>query len=96
MEITRNQYFWAGVVLFLLGIQFLQIDSFELKEGVARFIAERSDHPLISVSAQSPVLGPVAAAAVNRVMRPPDWLGWMFLSFGIVGTLHALAMPKQG
>ena len=96
MEITRNQYFWAGMVFFLLGIQYLQIDSFELKDWFAKFIAERSEHPLISVSAQTPVLAPVAAAAINKVMHPPEWLGWMFLSFGIVGALHALAMPKTG
>ena len=96
MEITRNQYFWAGMVLFLLGIQFLQIDSVELKEQCAKFLAERSDHPLISVSAQSPVLAPMATAAIDRVIHPPEWLGWMFFSLGIVGILHALAMPKGG
>ena len=95
MEITRNQYLWAGVVLFLLGIQYLQIDSVELKEPCARFIAERTNHPLISVSAQSPILAPVAVAAVNRVMHPPEWLGWLFFSLGVVGVLHALAMPKS-
>ena len=96
MEITRNQYFWAGVVLTLLGIQFLEIESVELKEQCAKFLAERTDHPLISVSAQSPVLAPVAGTVINRVVHPPEWLGWMFLSFGIVGVLHAIAMPKSG
>jgi len=94
MEITRNQYFGFGIVLVLLGLQFLQIDSVELKESCARFLGERTDHPLISVSAQSPVLAPVASSAMNRVVHPPEWLGWAFLSFGIVGVLHALAMPK--
>jgi hypothetical protein len=96
MEISRNQYFMAGVVLFLLGVQFLQIESVELKEQIATFIAERSDHPLISVSSQTPLVGPAAVAAVNRVIHPPEWLGWMLFSFGVVGILHSLAMPKSG
>ena len=80
--------FWA--------IQFHCIDSVELKEQFAKFLAERSDHPLISVSAQSPLLSPVENAAVNRVVHPPEWIGWMLLSFGGVLVLHSLAMPKSG
>jgi len=95
MEISRNQYYMAGLVLLLLGIQFRLIESVELKEQIATFIAERSDHPLISVSAQAPVLAPVADAAVNRLLRPPEWVGWMLVSLGSVLVLHSLAMPKS-
>jgi hypothetical protein len=95
MEITRNQYYMAGLVLLLLGIQFRMIESVELKEQFASFIAERTDHPLISVSAQTPVLSSVESAAVSRVMHPPEWIGWMLLSLGGVLALHALAMPKS-
>jgi hypothetical protein len=96
MEITRNQYYMAGLVLLLLGIQFRMIESVELKEQFASFIAERTDHPLISVSAQTPLLTPVGNAAINRVVRPPEWTGWMLLSLGSVLVLHSLAMPKSG
>jgi hypothetical protein len=96
MEITRNQYYMAGLVLLLLGIQFRMIESVELKEQFAKFIAERTDHPLISVSAQSPILAPMAGAAVNRELHPPEWIGWMLLSLGLVLMLHSLAMPKSG
>ena len=96
MEITRNQYYMAGLVLLLLGIQFRMVESVELKEQFAEFIAERTDHPLISVSAQTPVLAPVESAAINRVMHPPEWIGWMLLSLGGVLVLHSLAMPKSG
>ncbi|MGO9112557.1 MAG: hypothetical protein ACLP9L_25280 [Thermoguttaceae bacterium] len=96
MEITRNQYYMAGLVLILLGIQFRMIESVELKEQFAMFIAERTDHPLISVSAQTPALAPVSNAAINRVVHPPEWIGWMLLSLGSVLVLHSLAMPKSG
>jgi len=96
MEITRNQFFMAGLVLLLLGIQFRMIESVELKEQCAKFIAERSDHPLISVSSQTPVLASLGGHTINRMLRPPEWLGWMLLSLGGVSVLHSLAMPKSG
>jgi hypothetical protein len=96
MEITRNQYYMAGLVLVLLGVQFRMIESVELKEQFAKFIAERTDHPLISVSAQTPLLAPVEGATVNRVLHPPEWIGWLLLSLGSVLVLHSLAMPKSG
>jgi hypothetical protein len=96
MEISRNQFYMAGLVLLLLGIQFRMIESVELKEQIASFIAERTDHPLISVSSQSPVLGPMTNAALNRVLHPPEWIGWMLVSIGSVLVLHSLAMPKSG
>ncbi len=95
MEITRNQYYMAGLVLVLLGIQFRMIESVELTEQCATFIAERTDHPVVSISAQSPVLSPVSGAAINRVVHPPEWIGWLLLSLGSVLTLHSLAMPKS-
>ena len=96
MEITRNQCYMAGLVLLFLGIQFRSVESVELKEQFAKFIAERTDHPLINVSAQNPALAPVESAAINRHIQPPEWVGWAFLSLGIVLVLHSLAMPKGG
>jgi hypothetical protein len=96
MEITRNQYFMAGFVLLLLGIQFRAIESVELKEQFAKFMAERTGHPLAAVSNQSPLLSPIGSAAINRVVYPPEWIGWLFLSLGSVLVLHSLAMPKSG
>ncbi len=96
MEITRNQYYMAGLVLILLGVQFRMIESVELTEQFATFIAEKTDHPLISVRAQSPLLSPVGSAAMNRVVHPPEWIGWLLLSLGSVLALHSLAMPKSG
>jgi len=96
MEITRNQYYMAGLVLLLLGIQFRMIESVELKEQFAKFIAERTDHPLISVSSQSPVLTQVEGASIDRVVHQPEWVGWLLGSLGFVLVLHSLAMPKSG
>jgi hypothetical protein len=94
MEISRNQYFMAGLVLLFLGIQFRAIESVELKEQFAKLMVEKSDHPLASMSAQSSVLSPLTTATVNRVVHPPEWIGWLLLSMGAVLILHSLAMPK--
>jgi len=96
MEITRNQYFMAGLVLLLLGAQFRAIEAVELKEQFAKFVAERSDHPLISLGTQTPLLSAAETAPANRTVYPPDWIGWMLLSLGGVLVLHSLAMPKSG
>jgi hypothetical protein len=96
MEISRNQFFMAGLVLLLLGIQFRAIEAVDLKEQFAKFMAEKAGHPLVAVSTQTPLLAPLGNAAVNRTVYPPEWLGWMFLSIGSVLILHSLAMPKGG
>lgn len=96
MEINRNQYFMAGLVLLLLGIQFRAIESVELKDQFAKFMAEKAGHPVVAVSTQAPLLSPLGTAAVNRAFNPPEWLGWMFASIGSVLILHSLAMPKGG
>jgi hypothetical protein len=96
MEITRNQYYMAGLVLLFLGIQFRMIESVELKEQFAKFIAERTDHPLISLSSQSPLPNPVEGVTINRLFHPPEWIGWLLVSMGSVLILHSLAMPKGG
>ena len=97
MEITRNQYYMAGLVLLLLGIQFRMIESVELKEQFAKFIAERTDHPLISVSAQSPVLSPVESRR-HQSRRTPTRMDWMDARspWAAFWCLHSLAMPKSG
>ncbi len=96
MEITRNQYFMAGLVLLLLGIQFRMIEAVELKEQVVKFVAEKTDHPLVSLGTENPVLAPFGNATGNRTVHPPEWIGWLLLSLGSVLVLHSLAMPKSG
>ena len=83
MEITRNQFFMAGLVLLLLGIQFRMIESVELKEQFAKFIAERSDHPLISVSAQTPVLSTIEGKRA--------WIGSSIRRNGLAGCFSLSA-----
>ena len=95
MEITRNQYWMAGLVLFFLGLQFREVETIELTPEFTQFLADRTGHPLAAVSATSQSLTQAEAVpAKGRTIRPPEWLGWSLISIGGVLILHSLAMPK--
>ncbi|HVW39580.1 MAG TPA: hypothetical protein VHB99_19815 [Pirellulales bacterium] len=91
MELNRNHYFMAGVVLLLLGIQLRMIDAFVLNESTTRFLSQRAGGAA-TAAAILPSIGP----APRKTVRPPDWLGWALMSVGSVLVLHALAMKGPG
>jgi hypothetical protein len=96
MDITRNQYFLAGMLLLLLGIQFRMIESFDLTAELTQFLAERTGHPVASVGATTLALTQMERPLLKKNVRPPDFLGWALLSGGAVLILHSWAMKKPG
>src|SRR3990172_1713154 len=94
MDITRNQYFFAGLACLLLGIQFRMVDSIELTPEFTQFLAERTGHPLASVSAATQTLTQLESPPVKKTLRPPDWIGWSLISLGSVLILHSWGMKK--
>jgi hypothetical protein len=96
MDITRNQYFLAGLVLLFLGFQFRMIDSVVLTPDFTQFLAERSGHPLAAVSVTTSALVPADKSPIKKVVHPPEWIGWFLMSCGAVLILHSLAMKKPG
>jgi hypothetical protein len=96
MDITRNQYFFAGLALLLVGIQFRMVESVELTPEFTQFLAERTGHPLASVNAATQSLTQSEKPLVKKVVQPPDWLGWSLVSFGSVLILHSFGMKKPG
>jgi len=91
MELNRNQFFLAGLVLLFLGIQFRLVDNFTLNEKTTRFLASRMQErpPTTAILGQNVGVG-------HKVVHPPEWLGYALLSIGSVLVLHSLAMPKPG
>jgi hypothetical protein len=94
MELNRNQYFFMGVVLLLMGLQLRLVSSYTLTAEATRFLAERSqgsaaDGAMLALSTD---LG----AGPKKVIQPPEWLGWCLMSVGGVLILHSLAMRKPG
>jgi hypothetical protein len=91
MEFNRNQFMMFGVIVLLLGVQFRTFESFTLSEKATHFIAARMQD---STAAATPI---VAVGTIPRkVLRPPQWLGWSFISVGSVLILHAFGMKKPG
>jgi hypothetical protein len=87
MDITRNQYFFAGLLCLMLGAQLHSVESFELTANLTAFLAERTGHPLAPVN---------DAVPTKKVCYPPEWLGWCLISVGAVLVLHSFGMKKPG
>ena len=91
MEFNRNQFFMAGIFLLLLGVQFRLVDSITLNEKTTRFLANHT-----SSSTTTGLAMVMPGTSVRKVIHPPQWLGWAFMSIGGVCILHSLAMKKPG
>ena len=94
MELNRNQYFFLGVVIVLMGLQVRVVSEFVLTEEATRFLAERL-HSSDSEGAMA-ALSANAGAGIQKVLHPPEWLGWCLISMGAVLILHSFAMPRPG
>jgi hypothetical protein len=94
MEINRNQWFMAGLLLLCLGIQFRFVDSFVLTPGFAQFLADGTGNRVAAADTTSPLLKPFQSGPARKTVTPPEWLGWALLSAGLVATFHSLAMKK--
>jgi hypothetical protein len=94
MEFNRNQYFFLGLVILLLGVQLRMVSSYTLTRQATKFLAERSqpsaaDSTLFALTSDM-------GAGPQKVLQPPEWLGWCLMSVGGVLILHSLAMKKPG
>jgi hypothetical protein len=96
MDITRNQYFFAGVVMLFLGIELLSVDSFTLTPEFTQFLAERTGHPVASVSSITQTLFQTESPPVQKTLTPPQWIGYLLASVGVVLVLHSWGMKKTG
>ena len=94
MDINRNQYFLAGLVVLFFGLQIRFVDSYVLTPEFTQILAERTGHPLAAVNAASSAITPFQAPMARKTVRPPEFVGWALLSFGSVLILHALSMKR--
>lgn len=94
VELNRNQYFFLGIVVILLGLQFRIVSSYVLNQEATRFLAERTQSSSTSTTMVS--FTGAMGSLPNKVINPPEWLGWCLISVGSVLILHSLAMKKPG
>ena len=100
MEFNRNQYFLAGLVVFLLGIQLRMVDTIVLNERSTQFLAQRMQqfkhsNQIASTNDAATLFAAQAPVGRHRI-QPPKWLGWALVSVGSVLILHSLALKKPG
>lgn len=95
MDWDRNRYFALGIILFFLGIQFRMVDSFVLNESTTRALHRFAKQSQIAVSGGMTEMYMNVAPSPKKTLRPPNWMGWVFLTTGAVIGLHALAIPRR-
>ena len=96
MDITRNQWFMAGLVLLMLGLQLRMVYSYTLTPEFTKILAERSGHPMAAAADSTDTLLGAETKFASKTFQPPEWIGWALLSLGAVLVLHSLAMPRPG
>lgn len=94
MDVNRNQYFLAGLVVLFFGLQIRFVDSYVLTPEFTQILAERTGHPLAAVNAATAAITPSQTPMAKKTVRPPEFVGWALLSFGSVLILHALSMKR--
>jgi hypothetical protein len=97
MEFNRNQYFMAGLVVLLLGIQLRLVEAFVLNERATEFVAQRIQQIKGQASPGSgTTLVTAEAPATKHRLQRPKWLGYSVISIGGVLVLYSLALKKPG
>ncbi len=99
MDLNRNQFFMAGLVVLLLGIQLRMVETFVLNERATQFLAQRMQQLRgneVASAGSLPTLFAAQAPIARHRLQPPPWLGWALVSVGSVLVLHSLAMKKPG
>jgi hypothetical protein len=96
MDITRNQWFFAGLLCLFMGLQFHYVDSYELTPAFTQFLAERTGHPMATVGAATQAMFQTETPVVKKTVKPPDWLGWTLMAVGMVLISHSWVMKKPG
>ena len=94
MELNRNQFFLAGLVILLLGLQFRAVESFTLNRECSQFIAARMPQKQAASTNPFASLTSGASPAPLRTISPPRWIGYALISVGAVLILHSLAMKR--
>jgi hypothetical protein len=95
MDLNRNQFFFLGLVVLLIGLQVRLVSSYVLNPKATKFLAERTGQSQ-PVSASFFALTGGTDSAPRKVLEPPEWLGWCLMSVGAVLVLHSLALQRPG
>ncbi|MDZ4851434.1 MAG: hypothetical protein SGI77_19260 [Pirellulaceae bacterium] len=71
------------------------VDSFVLNETSTRALHRLAKQSQIASSNGMAEMYMSVAPSPKKTIKPPNWLGWVFLTTGAVISLHALAIPRR-
>jgi hypothetical protein len=94
MDLNRNQFFFIGLLVLLIGVQVRYVSAYVLNPQATQFLAERTGQSSAGSSVFNAASGAIGVS--RKVLQPPEWLSWCLISVGAVLCLHSLAMPKPG
>jgi len=94
MDWNRNQVFFAGLLLVLIGFQFRMVESFVFTPEFTQWLARSTSQPLAVANATLETLAGAEAKVPAKVVNSPEWLGWCLMSIGSVLVLQSFAMKK--
>ena len=92
MDLNRNQFFFLGFIVLLIGLQVRYVSAYVLNPEATKFLAERTGQSAAATS----MFSAFSATGARKVVQPPEWLSWCLISVGAVLCLHSLAMSKPG
>jgi hypothetical protein len=95
MDLNRNQFFFIGLLVLLIGLQCRCVSAYVLNAKTTDFLAERTGNKPTGVAASFYNMTS-GGGGPQKVVEPPEWLGWCLMSVGAVLVLHSLAMKKPG
>jgi hypothetical protein len=95
MDLNRHQFFFIGLFVLLIGVQFRYVSAYVLNAETTQFLAERTGQADAATTSLFAVTTGTSAAP-RKVLEPPEWLSWCLISVGAVLCLHSLAMPRPG
>ena len=96
MEFNRNQWFLAGIVVLLLGLQLRYVETFVLNERTTQFLAQRMQDAQMVASTDVGTSMAASAPVVQKAVTPPRWIGYLLVSAGSVLLLYSLSMKRPG
>ncbi len=96
MEFNRNYVFMVGIVLLFLGFQLRRVESVVLNDRCSKLLGSAAQASQAESSGFARVFKAAGGPAPKKVVRPPNWIGYCFMSVGAVLVLQSLVMKKPG
>ena len=90
-----KNYFLAGGLVLLLGVQLQMVDSFVLSEGATRALARFSKSEQVAARASMTSLLLTVHPEPKKKVQPPNWLGLAVMTTGVVMCSHAVAIRRR-